>query len=172
MKKMIEQFAQNWFPGTPFTENDGYSLSLFIVSRKKQRITGRETLSMRVLVCLHGNEINFPAMAQEVLNHPEIVRDKVRRIDCKWIVLSGQGGIYLYEALATKDNVRYEGMKNRFLVINSEDGAFSFGPGHALNRDYTETMQDLLMRMKTIPPAVFVRKFESILECSLADLEK
>lgn len=169
---MIEQFAQNWFPGTPFQENDGYSLSLFIVSRRKRRIIGRDALTVRVLVCLHGNEINFPSMAQDVLNHPDVARGKVCRIDSKWLVLSGQGGIYLYEALATKDNVRYAGMRNRFLVINSEDGSFSFGPGHALNGDYTDVMQDLLMRMKAMPPAVFVRKFESIMECSLADLDK
>lgn len=169
---MIEQLAQKWFPGNHFQEYDGDSLSLFVVSRKKRRITGRVTACMRVLVCLHGNEINFPSMVQEVLKDPELVRERVHRIDCSWIVLSDHGGIYLHEALSLKENLRNSGMRNRFLVINSEDGSFSFGPGHILNREYTEMMQDLLSRIKTIPPAVLSRKFESVMECSLADLEK
>ena len=172
MKRMIEQLAQKWFPGNHFQEYDGYSLSLFVVSRKKRRITGRVTACMRVLVCLHGNEINFPSMVQEVLKDPELVRERVHRIDCSWIVLSDHGGIYLHEALSLKENLRNSGMRNRFLVINSEDGSFSFGPGHILNREYTEMMQDLLSRIKTIPPAVLSRIFESVMECSLADLEK
>lgn len=169
---MIKKLVQNWFGGTAVQDQDGYSLSGIVVSRRKQRITGRTIVFMRVLVCLRGNEINFYSMKTAVLQHPDLAGERIHRINCNWMVLSDHGGIYLYEALALKEQVRCSGMRNRFLVVNSEDGSFSFGPGHVLNREYTEIMQDLLARMKSIPPAVFVRKFESIMESSLADLEK
>lgn len=169
---MLQEVFQNWFDGTVVQETPEYSISMSLGSRKKSRITGKETVSLRALVILNGGDINFIAMNNALVRSLELDDARIGRMYCSWIVLSARGGIYLYEALAQKEYIRCSGMRNRFLVINSEDGSFSFGPGHILNREYSETMQDLLSRMKNIPPALFLRKFSSIMESSLEDLER
>lgn len=169
---MLQGIVQKWFNGTDVQDSPEYGLSFNIMAHKKNRITGKVALSLRTLVCLNGDEINFISMKNAILQQPLFEGTRIGRIFCSWLVLSDRGGVYLYEALAQKEHLRCSGMTNRFLVINTEDGSFSFGPGHILNREYSETMQDLLSRIKNIPPAVFTRKFESIMESSLQDLER
>jgi hypothetical protein len=105
------------------------------------------------LAILKSNEINFHKIANELLkNIPEAVAAKKGRIKCTWLVCSERGGIYLFEAIATKENIKYGRLKNTFIILNSCDGTVSFGPGHIKNGLYTERMRELIDSYRSITP--------------------
>ena len=167
---MIASCITHWFNGRPLVDGPEYSLWYKTRDRKKNWFPGKPTLRLTMLVLLHTDTICFTEMVS-VLRKGLTENSETRtRFDCIWVVLSAKGGIYLFETLASKENTRIPGMKNRFLVINSGDGTISFGPGHVMNRAYSERMHQLLSRITLLPPAVFTRELAGIMDDSLSQM--
>ncbi len=69
---------------------------------------------------------------------------KYKKIRCIWYVCSTHGGIYLYETLDVKEAKKSGKMKNSFIIMNTDNGTVSFGPGHTYNKEFSERLGKIL----------------------------
>jgi hypothetical protein len=128
-------------------------------------------LTLNALLILKTDEIDFQSISNDIRRANESENDERRRkIRCNWLVCSDRGGIYLFEAIATKENKSRGNMKNRFIVLNTGDGTISFGPGHENNMRYTRRMQDLIAAYRSIPPEAWNAAFAKLVGELFAEL--
>ena len=131
-------------------------------SRLKSRTGGKKGI---VYVSLRTNEIPFTEIADEVLRYAATLGPaRFGRIRLAWFVCSPQGGIYLHEALATKQNTRYGKAKHTFIVINTDNGTISLGPGHPKNGMLTDSMRSLLERFRLMQRDVWLGEMFGIFD--------
>ena len=162
---MLTALTAEWFNGHQLEDCEDYTLYCSVPEESGRGLFSRRKLSVRVLVYLKTDVVNFRAMFLSVMNHLKANTGTVKPLHAEglWLLVSPRGGIYLYETIARRENFRVNGMKNRFLVFNSEDSSFSFGPGHEDNRAYTERMRELLSRSKLMTPVEFAHDFGVIM---------
>jgi len=148
-----------------------YEVKIKITRAEKKLFHLASFCEINVLVNLHTNEIPFREIADEVarlVSESDALRGvRISRKRINWFVCSDKGGIYLYEALATKENVRYGKMKNRFIVINTDDGTISLGPGHPKNGMLSETMRSLLERFRVMQKDVWLGEMFMVFDACL-----
>ncbi len=169
---MLEQLVKKWFRGELLDDRTDYALFCSALVENRTPILRRKVVSVDLLVCLKNDVVNFQAMASSVLKYLETDRSTPRRVTAVWLVVSPRGGIYLYETIACKETLRYRGMKNRFLVFNSLDGSFSFGPGHIYNQAYTERMKNFMLHEKLLSENEKLNVFTKIMKSSLASVRQ
>jgi hypothetical protein len=130
------------------------------------------SLEVDALLTLRGNSIDFEAAAQRLESTLAAAHagKKLSRLTVRWVVSSDHGGIYLYEAIATKENTRRGLMRNRFIVVNDVDGVFSFGPGHAQNKPYSEAMATLIEDARRQPARIWKQQFAKLMDAALASM--
>ena len=63
-------------------------------------------------------------------------------------MLSPRGGIYLYESIAIKEHKKNKKMRNRFIIINTENASVSFGPGHKKNTTASQKLFSLIQNSR------------------------
>gem|GEM_PF-971067 len=156
---MLTALIIDWFNGTLLEDGEDYTLYCSAPKESGRGLFRRRRLSVRILVCLKTDLVNFRAMSLSVMNHLATYIGTPIHAEGLWLVASPRGGIYLYETIARRENIRSPGMNNRFLIFNTEDGCFSFGPGHVYNRIHTDGMRDLLSRSKLMTPVEFAYEF-------------
>ena len=164
---MLKTLVADWFKGIMLEDRDDYTLYCSSPGTTSQGPFLHARAAERVLVCMKTDVVNFEAMASTLLARSGTIRSRFRRVSFVWLVVSPRGGIYLHETISCRENIRYPGMRNRFVVFNSGDGSFSFGPGHPYNREYTDRMQALLSRSKELDAAKFYRMFGGIMNRAL-----
>ena len=150
---MIIPSLRDLFDIKCISDSRDFELHYRIVQITKHAFLPMPRPALEALMILKSNEINFHKIANELLkNIPDVVAAKKRRINCTWLICSERGGIYLFEAIATKENIKYGKMKNKFIILNSCDGTVSFGPGHIKNGFYTDRMRELIDSYRSITP--------------------
>jgi hypothetical protein len=123
----------------------------------------RRKLEVNALIAMKSDEINFHQVADTLLKTLLTVdSEKKAGVTCRWIVCSDRGGIYLFEAIATKDNITYKNLKSQFVVLNSLDGTVSFGPGHILNGRYSDRMREMIESSRTQNTAKWTMDFQAL----------
>jgi hypothetical protein len=142
---------------------NGLGLCYRVTRSGRSLFSGRHSFEVEALLILSGKDIDFREGADALLADLESRFGEVGRVGCCWIVASEHGGIYLHEAIATKENRRYGHMANRFMVLDVQDGTVSFGPGHVDNRDCSEAMRYLIDRRRTMAEATWNHEFDQLL---------
>jgi hypothetical protein len=140
-----------------FTESvpdcpDEYAVAYTVLGCRRKFPWIKRTAEIRAHLALRTNEIGFQEAADALL--AELSRRSEldgARVSCTWLVSSPSGGIYLYEAIATRRNARYRKARHSFVVLNTLNGEMSFGPGHAHNEGFSRAMRDLIEEWRIIP---------------------
>jgi hypothetical protein len=149
---MLTDVLFEYFQNNLVIDNSAYSVCYKLNSDKKDFIGNTHTYYIDAFLLLKTNEINFVEISKYIKNDIEGMNKKTKyRIVCNWLICSDQGGIYLYEAIAIKENRRINNMINNFMVLNGMDGTISFGPGHIKNFEYSKIMNYLLENERAIP---------------------
>jgi len=147
---------KEWFGAGPLIEMDTQDIGVRILDVRRSFPGCGTTVEVAALVFLHASEIRFQeteSLIREAVR--EKAGDKKIRVVCDWFVCSERGGIYLFEALASRENIQSSKMKNRFAVFNSYSGTVSFGPGHIRNTGASEKLTTLLERHTSTPPVIW-----------------
>lgn len=167
---MIADALCSYLGGSAVVLGPGSGLRFRVNRARKGLLSPRYSFDVDAILTLAGTELNFQQGADALLE--ELAREgkTMGQVGCRWIVCSDRGGIYLYEALATKENRRYRGMSNRFMVLDPLDGTISFGPGHLENRGHSEALRHLIDSRGRIPEATWNHQFDMLLGHCLAIL--
>lgn len=153
---MIGEAIRDLFQSACPISSAGYDIAFQKIVRGERFCFFPGKGSLNALLLLKSSEIDFQSISEDLLRSPEIADEaRGRKIRCNWLVCSERGGIYLFEAIATKENRSRGNMRNRFIVLNTGDGTVSFGPGHEKNMQYTQRMRDLISSYRSLPPAVW-----------------
>lgn len=152
---------------------EGYGLSVKITRSGKALFSSSTVHRLIAFVILKTDEIPFQDIADAIIDWVSgKTGSAVKRISCDWVVCSDRGGIYLYEAIATRDHLSYRNMKNRFLIVNSDSGSVSFGPGDVRNKPVSEEMASLLDRYRTMDGRDWMREMGGLLDTSVSSMAK
>lgn len=169
---MLSDALHRYFNGTPLIANRGYELSYRVTGTRRSLFGGVDSRNADALLILFTSEINFPEIADHLLADLERSGRKIRSISCNWIVCSERGGIYLFEAISTKENRKYKSMRNKFLILNTEDGTVSFGPGHIENQGHTNMMKFLIDNHREMAEATWNSEFDKAMDHCLGIVGK
>jgi hypothetical protein len=160
---VLESVLKKYFDGEQIETTASNEL-LYRVKTINKGILSGTRISISAMVLLHNKEINFQNLASKII---ETVKNAhnigSRHISCTWLFCSESGGIYLHEAIATKENRRHKGMRNRFVVINTLNGTVSFGPGHKDNQKTSDTIRALFDKSKIIPRDQWEQAFSKVI---------
>jgi len=167
---MIKEALVRSLGNRPLPLRNGLGLCYRVNRVRKSILSSRFTFDVDAFLMLSGKDIDFREAAETLLSGLAEGCGKIGRVRCNWIVGSEHGGIYLYEAIATKENRRYGSMVNRFMILDVLDGTISFGPGHIGNGDCTEAMRFLIDRRRTMVEATWNHEFDKLLGRCLAIL--
>lgn len=151
---------------------NGLGLCYRVTKSGNLPFSARHSVEVEALLILSGKDIDFREAAEALLAGLAAQVGKVGRVRCSWIIASEHGGIYLHEAVATKENRRFGPLASRFMVLDVLDGTVSFGPGHIGNRDCSEAMRCLIDRRRTMAEAVWNHEFDTLLGRCLAVLKR
>jgi len=146
---MIEKAIKEYFHCESSLMTPRYEVKIKVTRTGKMIFGLLPFCEANVLLFLRTSEIPFQEIAAEVaglINASAALRDSRKTLN--WFVCSDMGGIYLYEALATKENKSFGKMKNKFIVINTGNGTISLGPGHPKNGVLSDMMWSLLERYR------------------------
>jgi hypothetical protein len=137
----------------------------FVLARRtsgsRKTLFGRVDLEVQALLFLSTDTIDFPKYLGAL--RASLGQARHGRIACSWIVCSGRGGIYLHEAVSTKENMRLDGVRSRFAVLNTCDGGLSFGPGHPANKGVSGLMRSCLEDLRAAPGPSGEKRLEGLL---------
>lgn len=160
---MLESALRKCFDGVLIEKTAADEL-LYRVKAVHTGILTGSRISMSAMVLLYTKEINFQKLADKVIETvTNSHRITSRHISCTWLFCSESGGIYLHEAIATKENKRHKGMRNRFVVVNTLNGTVSFGPGHRDNQKASDTIRALFDKSKVMPLAQWEQAFSEVI---------
>jgi hypothetical protein len=158
---MLDTVLKEYFENGRAFSTDTAEVYCRIIGRGKGLF--RPKMEANALIVMKSDEINFHQIADALLkNLRPVDSEKKTGVTCRWIVCSDRGGIYLFEAIATKDNITYKNLKSRFVVLNSLDGTVSFGPGHILNGRYSDRMREMIESSRTQNRAKWTMDFQAL----------
>jgi len=161
---MLSDALHRYFDSNVLFTNQRYEVSYRITRARKAALGDKYTYNIDVLLLLFTREINFQEIVDHVIADIERQEKSIKSIIGNWIICSERGGIYLYEAVSTKDNRRYKATRNRFFVLNTEDGTISLGPGHIENQGHTKMMKYLIDNYRGMPEATWNREFDEVMD--------
>jgi hypothetical protein len=167
---MLSDALHRYFGGSVLIAKQGYEVSYRITGTRKSLLGDKASYNVDVLLFLFGSEINFQEIADHVVADIERPGRKIKALACNWIVCSERGGIYLYEAISADENRKYKSMHNRFLILNTEDGTVSFGPGHIENQGHTNMMRFLIDNYRGMAEATWNSEFDKTMDHCLCVL--
>lgn len=135
------------FPGEPVPLGDGNELSINIVGSRRRLLGGRAACAVEVLYYLRRPEVNFQKAADLVMARASAASGgRPVRVEASWLFYGNRVGIYLFEALATKENRRYRGMSNAICTMDQETGKTFFQIGSPANDALSSRCEYLLSR--------------------------
>jgi hypothetical protein len=170
---LLFEVLAEYIGGNHILTTDKYDVKINIYKAKSSFLSKRITYKINILVQFNTNEINYIAIAKSIYEYINAIHPhKMKSIYSNWFILSEQGGIYLYEEIAKKENKVYNKMHNHFLVINSNNGITSFGPGHIKNGFISEKLKGLLEIYRQISLQEWKNEVFKILELCREILER
>lgn len=164
---MLTTALREYFDTDPVAVADGWELFCRVTGRRRG-LFGTSRITVSALVILQGTEIDFRGYADAVAKALAAGERKPPRIFCAWLIASDHGGIYLHEAIDTKENRRYKSLSSHFVVMNTGDGTVSFGPGHRDNSVATDTIRRLIGEYNAMARDQWQRLFAQELDSFLA----
>ncbi len=168
---MLETALKEYFATEALRSDERSELLIRIVRSSEKRLWRTAFCEAQALLFLRSNEIPFQENADSLI--AELTRSNEagkKRIKCNWLVCSEQGGIYLHETIASKENRTYKGMRSRFMVLNKLNGVFSFGPGHILNEVVSARLKFLLENYRLLDRAKWLAELRSVMDYSFEAL--
>lgn len=136
--KALEEYLSN---------STSYSLqncTLYVSTyERKKTFLFKEKIGVRIIADLKGTIVPFEQMIDIITNHLKVHGIQCI-VDCIWFICSSQGGIYLYETIAEKEHLKTGILRNKFIIMNTENGTTSFGPGHKNNKIVSQRLFQLL----------------------------
>ena len=159
---MLIPALRRFLAAPPLVATPAYELSYRLLAERRRLFGGRR-YELLVLLILRGDEINFPEIAGRIAEDLSRRGEPRFSVEARWIVSSDRGGIYLYEAMATKENRKFGPMRSRFMVLDHADGTVSLGPGHLDNERFSRAMAYLIENQRRMPEAEWRRIFEGAL---------
>ena len=170
---MYERSKQSYFSDTSIALGDGSEASIRILESKKHRFAKGTTYKIAVLLLLKRREINFMNAADAVIAyvHKRSEGSPVA-IEAYWIIVGNRAGIYLFDALAIEENLRYRGMLNTICTIDAEDGKTFFKPGTIENEALSRRIEALVANEDRELLEMVAREFVKTLEVLMAMLEE
>jgi hypothetical protein len=160
---MLDNALRTWFGKTNISRDAQYELYYVVTGESRPLFFMRPRITVYSLLILNTRTVPFTGAADTLLSE----LNTTAHIKCRWLVSSEGGGIYLYEAVATKSHALWRNMRNSFLVINSNDGTVSFGPGHRLNASYTERLNELVVNSRLYTEAEWLKLTGLLVEAAL-----
>jgi hypothetical protein len=159
--------------GNNIVSTDTYDVLLNVTKASPSLFSKKIKYKINIIVQFNTNEINYLAIVQSIYEYINTLNpNKIKSIDSNWFVLSEQGGIYLYEEIGKKENKSYKKMHNHYLVINTNNGITSFGPGHIKNGIISEKIKDLLENYRTTSLQEWKNEIYKVFELCQYILEK
>lgn len=120
-----------------------------------------------IVLELHGSTLEFEAYVSDVKSLLPL-NDRKSTARCDWFICSDRGGIYLHEAIDTKQHRAYLSWHNRFTVLNTSDGTVTLSPGHAKNRGLTNELKEILITAYQRPWDITVKRLDKALSNVIA----
>ena len=168
---MIEAAIKEYFHCESSLMTPRYEVKIKIARAGKMFFGLMPFCEIHVLVMLRTSEIPFQEIAEEAvrqLNSSESLRfARKTHKTINWFVCSDKGGIYLYEALATKENKAFGKIKNTFIIINTDNGTISLGPGHPKNGTLSDSMRSLLERCRIMQKDIWLGEMFMVFDACL-----
>lgn len=132
---LVEMLKGIYFDSDPVALDDGSEIVVKIREEKPLPLRRERLYKVALLYLLDRREVNVQAAADLVIARlrSEAEGESIR-IEADWLVLGHGAGIYLLDALATKENKRYRGMINDFAVIDLDDYGVCITPGKMENK--------------------------------------
>lgn len=162
---MIESAIKEYFNADTIVRTDRYELKVKLNADSKRLLSRAHDYRATVILFLAGSDIPFQEISGYILqNIAQLGHERIGTVRCDWFVCSTRGGIYLHEALDTKENASYKMMRNRFCVINSENGTVSFGPGHAKNMPLSDRFASILAGYRQLPRQTWILQMNDALD--------
>jgi hypothetical protein len=155
MKALLDGFHPE-----AFIQEPDFALARRTAGTRKT-LFGRVDLELQALLFLWTDTIDFPKYLRAL--RASLGQARYGRIACAWIVCSARGGIYLHEAVSTKENMRLDGVRSRFAVLNTCDGGMSFGPGHPANKGVSGMLRSCLEDLRAAPGPSSGKRLENLL---------
>jgi hypothetical protein len=153
---LVGEAIKDLFQSVCPVSSRGYEIAFRKIERGRRFFFSSKKVSLNVLLLLKSDIIDFQSISEDLKRAAENPNEtRGGKVRCNWLVCSERGGIYLFEAIATKENKSRGNMRNRFVVLNTGDGTVSFGPGHEKNMQYTRKMRDLISLYRSIQPAAW-----------------
>lgn len=166
---MFKKIILKWFSGILVAESSTYFLSYRIPEKHIGWGLKGRFFTIDALLFLKTDTIPFIEIRTQLFKAFQKLELQIpKRVYCTWIICSPRGGVYLYETLAVKEFLRSSRMKNKFLVINTEDGTVCLEPGHTHNKRYTTKTKDLLANIRTMTLTEISSEFTALLDECLA----
>jgi hypothetical protein len=170
---MYESVKRAYFPDASIALDDGSEASIRILESKKHKFARGATYKIAVLLLLKRREINFMNAADAVIAYVQKQSEgSPVAIEAYWIIVGNRAGIYLFDALAIEENLRYRGMLNTICTIDAEDGKTFFKPGTIQNEAVSRRIEELIADEDMEPMETVAREFVKALEVLMAMLEE
>ena len=154
--------------------NNSLYLVAYKVHKSRKTILGNKRIfNIDALLVLKTNEINFTGIVG-IVHNDIIKRHNYENIGilCNWLVCSERGGIYLYEAISTKENQLIGNIKNSYMILNIIDGTMSFGPGHIKNQEYSRIFNYLIENERSMNQVSWRNELYKLLNYSFDIIRK
>lgn len=169
---LSETLKTIYFGSVPVALGGGNEVVVKIREERPLPLRRERLYKVALLYSLDGREVNVQAAADRVISllRSEAKGDDVR-VEADWLVIGHGAGIYLLEALATKENKRYRGMVNDFAVIDLDDYGVCVAPGSIENKVLSERMAFLRSSYRPEFKQDFEREILLLLDVLLALLD-
>ncbi len=138
--KALEEYIKEC---TVYKESE-YTLYVSDYASYRKYFLHRKRPLIRIIVDLEHTLVPWDSLVRSVQDHLEKRYSQYKAIDCLWYVCSSHGGIYLYETLAVKEAKKVGRLRNSFIILNTDNGTVSFGPGHAHNKEFSQRLGQIL----------------------------
>lgn len=162
---MIESAIKEYFNADTVVRTNEYELKIKLISDKKRALSPAHDYRVIALLFLSTSDIPFQEIADYILlNIAQLGHERIGKVQCEWYVCSTRGGIYLHETLATKEHISYKLMKNKFCVLNTDNGSVSFGPGHIKNKPVSDRITSILDQYRQLPRQAWICQMNDALD--------
>lgn len=142
---MLVKALKEYTACTTVYKNSEYDLFVSSKLEYRKNILHIKKHFARVIVDLKHTIVPLDSLLQTLQSHYSRTEYKhYKNIQCLWYVCSPHGGIYLYETLAVKEAKKTGKLHNSFIILNSDNGTVSFGPGHKYNKELSIRLGKIL----------------------------
>jgi hypothetical protein len=169
---LAELLKKVYFDSDPIELEGGSEVVLKVREARRLPLFRERRCKVALLYLLDGREVNVQAAADRAIASllAEAGGDRIR-VEADWLLLGHGAGIYLHEAIATRENKSYRGMLSDFALLDLDDYGVCIAPGKLENKVLSERMAFLRSSYRPEKSAEFERETLRFLEVELTLLD-